>query len=297
MAGQMQERLPVRGTRDDFDQLSHIVNAMLDEIERLLTETRGVGEGIAHDMRTPLTRLRARLERALEDPRLAAQTSALITAGIADIDQTLLTIKALLRIAEVEHGARRAAFSVLDLQKIVTDVVELYEPSAADKGIGLQTRLAGNPLITGDSDLLFEALANLLDNAIKFSPAGTQVLLTLGVTGQGPYVRVLDGGPGIAPQDWVHLTQRFFRSDRSRQTPGNGLGLSLVASIVRLHGFGLLLHPVATGCSIELRCWSHDSQAVLQLPSPADATGSEPLADGAPTSAIPIVAEATVKFS
>ncbi len=299
MAGQLHERLPVRGTRDDFDQLSRIVNAMLDEIERLLMETRGVGEGIAHDMRTPLTRLRARLERALEDPRLGSETSAMIAAGIADIDQTLLTIKALLRIAEVEHGARRAAFTVLDLQKIVTDVVELYEPIAGDKGTRLQTHLAQNPAITGDSDLLFEALANLLDNAIKFSPPGSEVLLALGIGSEGPYVRVIDGGPGIAPEDWAHVTQRFFRSDRSRHTPGSGLGLSLVASIVRLHGFGLVLHQVPRGCSIELQCWPHEPHTVLQLPSAPAGMGQDELADAASRAVltVPVVADATVKFS
>ncbi|HLK70610.1 MAG TPA: ATP-binding protein, partial [Steroidobacteraceae bacterium] len=286
---QLHERLPVRRTRDDFDQLSGIVNAMLDEIERLLSETRGVGEGIAHDMRTPLTRLRARLERALEDPRLTPETGALIAGAIADIDQTLVTIKALLRIAEVEHGARRAAFAVVDLSKIVTDVIELYEPVAAEKNVRLQarSRLQSSPTVIGDTNLLFEALANLIDNAIKFSPAGSSVRVELGLAAEGPFVQVLDSGPGIAREDWGHVTQRFFRSDRSRHTPGSGLGLSLVASIVRLHGFGLILHPAASGCEIELRCWPHPSQTAVQVLDRADRDTSAGL-PGASAAAAPI---------
>jgi signal transduction histidine kinase len=265
MAGELHERLPTRGTRDDFDQLSQIVNAMLDEIERLLLETRGIGEGIAHDMRTPLTRLRTRLERALEDPLLTKASSGKISAGIADIDQTLGTIKALLRIAEVEHGARKAAFAVLDLRKIVIDAVELYEPMAEEKHIKVYMELDPAPACTGDTDLLFEAVANLIDNAIKFSPRGShvRVALHLGSESEGPYVQVTDNGPGIAPEDWTRVTRRFFRSDCSRHTPGSGLGLSLVASIVRLHGYGLVLDPTHAGCCIELRCWPHTAPAAL----------------------------------
>lgn len=271
MAGQLHERLPVRGTRDDFDQLSASVNSMLDEIERLLLETRGVGEGIAHDMRTPLTRLRARLERALEDPKLTAATAALLAAGIGDIDQTLGTIRALLRIAEVEHGARRAAFAVVDLGRIVGDAVELYEPIALEKGVVLRMELLGDAAVVGDRDLLFEAIANLIDNAIKFSPAGAEVLVRLGLADSGPFMRVADNGPGIAPEDWAHLTRRFFRSDRSRHTLGNGLGLSLVAAIVRLHEFGLVLNPTSRGCCVELECWPHAAQMILQIPNSAAA--------------------------
>jgi signal transduction histidine kinase len=267
MAGQLHERLPIRGTRDDVDRLSHIVNSMLNEIERLLLETQGVGEGIAHDMRTPLTRLRIRLERVLEDPLLTATTSSAIVAGIADIDQALGTIKALLRIAEVEHGARRAGFRLVNLERIATDAVELYEPIAQEKHIRLRTGIDAPAVVSGDSDLLFEAVANLIDNAIKFSPPQSEVLVALRPRREGPCVQVMDNGPGIAPEDWSRVTRRFFRSDRSRHTPGSGLGLSLVASIVRLHGFGLMLQAARSGCCIELQCWPHAAAAMLQ-PAP-----------------------------
>ncbi|MGH8144018.1 MAG: HAMP domain-containing sensor histidine kinase [Steroidobacteraceae bacterium] len=279
MAGELHERLPTRGTRDDFDQLSQIVNSMLDEIERLLLETRGIGEGIAHDMRTPLTRLRSRLERVLEDPLLTNGSGGLITAGVADIDQTLGTLKALLRMAEVEHGARRAAFEMLDLEKIVTDVVELYEPIAEEEHIKVYTELDRAPACTGDTDLLFEALANLIDNAIKFSPSGSHVRVALCLASEGPYVRVADSGPGIAPEDWTRVTRRFFRSDRSRHTPGSGLGLSLVASIVRLHGFGLMLDPTHAGCCIDLQCWPHAAPAALLQTSTHSRMGANADAD------------------
>lgn len=264
MAGQLHERLPIRGTRDDVDRLSHIVNSMLNEIERLLLETQGVGEGIAHDMRTPLTRLRIRLERVLEDPLLTSATGAAIVAGIADIDQALGTIKALLRIAEVEHGARRAGFRLVNLERIATDAVELYEPIAQEKHIRLRTGIDAPAVVSGDSDLLFEAVANLIDNAIKFSPPDSEVQVALRLGSEGACVQVRDNGPGIAPEDWSRVTRRFFRSDRSRHTPGSGLGLSLVASIVRLHGFGLMLQTTRSGCCIELQCWPHAAAAMLQ---------------------------------
>lgn len=260
MAGELHERLPTRGTHDDFDQLSQIVNSMLDEIERLVLETKGIGEGIAHDLRTPLTRLRARLERGLEGEALDAGISATLAAGMADIDQTLATITALLRIAEVEHGARRAAFAPTDLRRLVTDAIDLYEPIAQEKGLRLRTDLADVPTVIGDADLLFEALANLIDNAIKYSPSGGEVSVALRVTGDGPILRVADSGPGIAVEDWTRVKQRFFRADRSRHAPGSGLGLSLVASIVRLHGFELALDPGHTGCCIDLQCWPVSGQ-------------------------------------
>lgn len=259
MAGKLGERLPTRGTQDDFDKLAVIVNEMLDEIERLMVEAKGVGEDIAHDLRTPLTRLRTRIERVLETLPPAGDATASLSLAIDDIDQVLVTIKAILRIAEVEHGQRRGAFRDVDLNDVLREAVDLYEPMAEAKGLELVFREARGCSTRGDADLLFEAISNLLDNSIKFTPAGGNVELSLQQDSRGPSIRVADTGPGILPEDFPKLLRRFQRGDRSRGTPGTGLGLSLVAAIARLHGFGLAQRRVRQGCCIELQCWPREA--------------------------------------
>lgn len=268
MSGKLGERLPSRGTQDDFDKLARIVNEMLDEIERLMTEAKGVGEDIAHDLRTPLTRLRTRLERALEALPSTDATSASLSLAIEDIDQVLVTIKAILRIAEVEHGERRGGFRDVDLNDVLQEAVDLYEPIAEAKGIDLVFEEEAQAHSTrGDADLLFEAVSNLLDNAIKFTPSSGSVEVSLQREPRGPSIRVSDTGPGIAPEDFPKLLRRFHRGDRSRGTPGTGLGLSLVAAIARLHGFGLAQRQAQHGCCIELQCWPHDPSTLRSGPS------------------------------
>ncbi|MGH8143124.1 MAG: efflux RND transporter permease subunit [Steroidobacteraceae bacterium] len=153
------------------------------------------------------------------------------------------------------NRVRAAAFAPIDLRRILTDVIDLYEPIAEDNRLTLRLELQETPTAEGDAELLFEAVANLVDNAIKFSPAATEVSVRLLRAPGGPCVRVADQGSGIAPEDWGQGTHRFFRADRSRHTPGNGLGLSLVAAIMRLHGFGLTLDAARRGCCIKLECW------------------------------------------
>lgn len=258
MAGQLGERLPTRGRNDDFDKLARIVNEMLDEIERLMAQAKGAGEDIAHDLRTPLTRLRGRIERTLSVTAPESDLAGSLEAAIGDIDQILGTITAILRIAEVEHGQRRAGFRDVDLADVIREAADLYEPVAEAKGVTL-TVGTGHPATTrGDGDLLFEAVANLLDNAIKFTPAGSDVEVMLRHESEGPSIRVSDEGPGIPAADFPRVLRRFQRGDRSRRTPGTGLGLSLVASIARLHGFGLVVRDHQKGFSIELHCWAHD---------------------------------------
>jgi signal transduction histidine kinase len=258
MAGQLSKRLAVRGSNDDFDKLAGIVNEMLDEIERLMVQAKGAGEDIAHDLRTPLTRLRGRLERALAAAPASTDVAANLGTAIEDIDQILGTITAILRIAEVEHGQRRAGFRDVDLADVVREATDLYEPIAEQKGILIEVTLEKVTAVRGDGDLLFEAVANLLDNAIKFTPSNGRVAVRLQDRTHGPSVRVKDSGPGIPAADFTKVVRRFYRADRSRQTPGTGLGLSLVASIVRLHGFGLVLDDREAGCCIELECWPHE---------------------------------------
>lgn len=259
MAGRLGERLPIGGRNDDFDKLARIVNEMLDEIQRLVSEAKGVGEDIAHDLRTPLTRLRGRIEGALI---AIAPGSALATSlglAIEDIEQILGTITAILRIAEVEHGQRRAGFREVDLNDVLREAVDLYEPIAEEKGVALGVVNGPTDRVRGDGDLLFEAVSNLLDNAIKFTPARGRVEISLRQQSAGPSIRVADNGPGIPGEEFSKVLRRFHRGDRSRNTPGAGLGLSLVAAIVRLHGYALVLHKSAQGCCIELECWPHEA--------------------------------------
>jgi len=267
MAGQLGERLVIRGRNDDFDKLARIVNEMLDEIQRLMSEAKGVGEDIAHDLRTPLTRLRGRIETALSAlPPEAGLASTLATA-IEDIDQILGTIKAILRIAEVEHGQRRAGFREVDLRDVVREAVELYEPTAEEKGIGLTITGEATTPVIGDGDLLFEAVSNLLDNTIKFTPANGRVVVSLHQrSDRHPSIWVADNGPGIPSADFSKMLRRFHRADRSRNTPGAGLGLSLVAAITRLHSYGLVLHASGQGCCIEIECWPHETGVINEVP-------------------------------
>jgi signal transduction histidine kinase len=257
MAGQLNKRLIIRGNDDDFDRLSRIVNEMLDEIERLMQQAKGVGEDIAHDLRTPLTRLRGRLEQALSLPKSSLDAAATLGTSIEDIDQILGTITAILRIAEVEHGQRRAGFREVDLADVVREAADLYEPVAEEKDIHIDVVTQPAVNVRGDGDLLFEVVANLLDNAIKFTPKSGRVQLSIRVAALGPVIRVADNGPGIPKAEFSQMLRRFYRADRSRHTAGTGLGLSLVASIAQLHRFGLILNDQEAGCCIELECWEH----------------------------------------
>jgi signal transduction histidine kinase len=240
---------------------------MLDEIERLMIQAKGAGEDIAHDLRTPLTRLRARLERGLAAVSADSEQYASLAAAIDDIDQLLGTISAILRIAEVDHGQRRAAFHQVDLADVAREAIDLYEPIAEQKGIQIGWRVDPVSPVRGDGDLLFEAVANLLDNAIKFTPSGGQVSVAIEQSGAGPSIQVADSGPGIPEAEFPKVLGRFYRADRSRQSSGTGLGLSLVASIVRLHGFGLKLRQPPTGCCIELECWQRPSAPTGVVPA------------------------------
>ncbi len=251
MGGEFSRRLPVGRRRDEFDRLSEMVNRMLDEIERLVEEVRGAGDAIAHDLRTPLTRLRARLDRALDPDARHAPVDEVLGKSVADVDQLLATVTAVLRLAEVEEGRRQGGFRALDLGEIVDAVGELYGAVAEEKGVALATLRADAPVpLHGDGDLLFEAIGNLVDNAVKYTPPGGRVGLELSA---GPRLRVWDTGPGIPPEDREAVMRRFYRVDRSRHLPGTGLGLSLVAAIARLHGLTLEIgERDGGGCAVTM---------------------------------------------
>jgi signal transduction histidine kinase len=254
LLGDLKERLPARNAADDFDRLAMAVNRMLDEIEHLLEEIRGVGDNIAHDLRTPLTRVRARLERSREATRDAAELDAGIDAAIAGLDQTLQIVTALLRIAEIEAGNRHAAFGDIDLARIVHDVAELYGPIAENAGIELTVAAEEPRLVKGDRDLLVEAVANVLDNALKFAPPRSRIDLAVIDGPEGPIVRVRDRGPGIPPEERQQVLKRFYRGDKSRTLPGSGLGLGVVNAVMALHRFRIAIGDAQPGCMFDLIC-------------------------------------------
>jgi signal transduction histidine kinase len=253
MDGHLHERLAVPPGADALAAMAVSVNAMLADIERLMTEVQGVGDDIAHDLRTPLARMRARLENGLaraapDDPLVNVAQQA-----IADLDQAFALITALLRIGQIEGSARRAGFALVNLAPIATELGDLYQPVAEMRGVALQVTVDDDVTVLGDRDLLFEAAANLLDNAIKFTPEFGTVSLRVYHDGAGPVLAVRDSGPGIAEAERALVLKRFYRADRSRHVAGHGLGLSLVAAIVRLHLFELTLHDAAPGLLIEIR--------------------------------------------
>jgi signal transduction histidine kinase len=253
VAGDLRQRLPVRGVDDPFDKLATIVNGMLEQIEALIQDIAGVGDDIAHDLRTPLTRARVTLQRGRENARTLEESQAAIDRAIAGLDQSLAIVTALLRIAEIEHARRLAGFATVALADVVLEVGDMYEPIAEEKDVTLQVDAGARPMVHGDRDLLFEAVANLVDNAIKFTPAGGKVQLALLDRSGESVLRVADTGPGITEAERDMVLRRFYRSDRSRQTRGVGLGLSLVAAIAKLHGFRLTLVP-GPGCVAEIVC-------------------------------------------
>jgi signal transduction histidine kinase len=253
VAGDLRERLPTRGGDDPFDQLAVSVNRMLDDIEALIHEIAGIGDNIAHDLRTPLTRVRVRLERGREHAKTLEELRTISDQAIAGLDQSLTIITALLRIAEIEHGRRLDGFSDVQLAPLVREVADFYDPIAEDKGITLRVETADETTVHGDRDLLFEAVGNLVDNAVKFTPEGGRVELALLHSGDESIIRVSDNGPGIPEIERDSVTKRFYRSDKSRRSEGLGLGLSLVAAIVKLHGFQFAI-TAGPGCSVEIAC-------------------------------------------
>jgi signal transduction histidine kinase len=253
VAGNLRERLPHRNTDDPFSRLAMIVNGMLDEMETLIHSLAGVGNNIAHDLRTPLTRARLMLERGRTGARTLEQLQMVADKTIEALDQSLSIITAILRLAEIEKNQRAAGFGKVALADLVREVGDMYEPIAEDKGIALRIHSPHELSVHGDRDLLVEAVANLVDNAVKFTPAGGQVEIGL-FRGNGEnIVRVKDTGSGISEHERDAVLRRFYRSERTRHTSGLGLGLNLVAAIAKLHGFRFTILP-GSGCVVEIAC-------------------------------------------
>jgi signal transduction histidine kinase len=252
MTGNLTRRIPNKGIGDDFDQLGDNLNAMLDRIETLMAGVRQVADNIAHDLRTPLTRLRNRLEQLRGQVTDNQQCEELIEKNIAEADQLLATFNALLRIAQIESGSRLNCHIQVNLVTLVQDAAELYEVLAHEKNQSFTLHLAGRDiLVCGDRDLLFQALANLLDNAVKYTPIGGHIHLSLTKQENVAEIRIVDTGPGIPEEAKTKVFERFFRLESSRNTPGNGLGLSLVVAVAKLHHSQIRLEDnVPTGVGV-----------------------------------------------
>lgn len=230
MAGDLSRRVPEGSTSDDIGELSKKLNGMLSELEKLVEGVRRVSDNIAHDLRTPLARLKTRLERLRQ-----SSPDTEVDEAVAEADRLLATFGALLRIARIESGERRAAFRDVDLTSVIDDVAELYAPLIEEGGKKIVLHNAPGIVITGDRDMLFQAVANLLDNALKHTPPDGRIELSLGRANAHVEIAVADDGPGVPADERENVLDRFYRLDQSRTTPGAGLGLSLVAAVVALH--------------------------------------------------------------
>jgi signal transduction histidine kinase len=233
--GDLTRRVPLSDHDDEFDRLGRTMNAMLDRIAQLMEGVRNVSNAIAHDLRTPIARARAKLEEALHSARDEEALRTALEQGINDLDAIARVFQAVLRIAEVEAGARRAAFAPIDLAPALADAAELYEVAAEARGQGLTAELPEALPLVGDRDLLMQAVANLLDNALKFTPEGGRVRLSAALRPGLVEIAVADDGPGLRAADRARAGERFFRADAARSTPGSGLGLSLVRAVAALH--------------------------------------------------------------
>ena len=246
------ERIPLRGTGDEWDGLAENLNSMLDRIEELVETNRQVSDNVAHDLRTPLTRMRGRLERACNQQLEVSQHRSLVNDTISDLDEILTTFSSLLRISQIEARDRTAAFRDIDLGEIVRDVVELFEPAAEEKAVRIQLCTGEAVSVVGDRDLLFDAISNLVDNAIKHGGDRGEVRIAVARCDDGPVLSIGDRGPGIPIEERSHVLRRFYRLERSRNRPGNGLGLSLVAAVASLHGARIVMADNSPGLRIEL---------------------------------------------
>ena len=252
MAGALDRRIPTRGTDDEFDRLAANLNEMLDRIAQLVASVREVSDNIAHDLRSPLARLRSRLELTLADRGDEEAYRRAIARTIEEADALLKTFNSLLRIARLEAGVETGQVETFDLDGLVGDVAELYAPLADERAVELDVTPERAGRIRGDRDLLFQALANLLDNAIKFSPGGETVTIAARALDDRVTVTVSDRGPGIPEALKNRVAERFFRVETSRNAPGAGLGLSLVAAVVERHGGSLDLEDNRPGLRVVL---------------------------------------------
>jgi signal transduction histidine kinase len=252
VSGKFNDRIPLRGSGDELDRLAVAINNMLDRISTLLDNLRQVSSDVAHDLRTPLTHLRNRLEEARQKAVTTDDYAALITHAIEDTDHLLVIFAALLRISQIESGSRLAAFTALSLSGLLERIYEMYRPVAEDAQQTLLHDIQTGLQIRGDGELLTQMFSNLIENAIRHAPPGTRILIRLGAAGSVLTAAVEDNGPGIPAAERDKVFRRFYRLTGSRTTPGNGLGLALVAAIANLHAAKIELADNHPGVSLRL---------------------------------------------
>ena len=251
MTGDLSRRLPLSGTQDEFDRLAGTMNAVLARVEALVEGLQSTTASIAHDLRSPLFRLRQQLEAAAARPREPEADARTFDASLVELDGVLATFSALLRIAQVEAGLNDVGFTDVDLSALAGDVAELYAPVAEDAGQRLDFAVTPGQLVRGDKALLQQATANLIENALTHGGPGAHVQVSVRAE-PSPVLVVRDTGPGIPASEHGRVLERFYRLDRSRNTPGSGLGLALVAAVVRLHGATLRLEDAGPGLSVAI---------------------------------------------
>lgn len=254
MQGKLSHRLSTHGGHDELDTLSQTINRMLDQIEQLVHGISNVSNSIAHDLRTPLAELRSRLEELSLTRPPAEETFPEIEAAVADVDRVIRIFNALLRLAEIDTGMRRSGFVPVDLVQISAEIIDFYLPAAELKDITLSLRDGAAVTVAGDPLLLAQAISNMLENALKYTPAGGNIEVSLTQRRErGVEISVADNGPGMPDAEKSKATERFFRGDASRGSPGVGLGLSIVEAVARLHGGSLQLvdnHPGLRACMV-----------------------------------------------
>ena len=255
MSGSMSERIPVTKRNDEFDGLATNLNDMLERIEQLMQGLKEVTDNVAHDLKTPLTRLRNRVEGALKEGTTPEKQHEALQNTIEECDQLIRTFNALLLIARVEAGTPASAYSELNLADVIADITELYEPVAEDAGITLSTSVEKIPTFSGSRELIGQALVNLVENAIKYAKGAKNdpaIMVSLRASGSDIIVEVADNGSGIPETDRKKVLERFVRLEKSRSEPGSGLGLSLVAAVARLHKGTIDIHDNEPGALIRL---------------------------------------------
>ena len=255
-AKDLSRRVPSDHSGDDFDLLADNINQMLNRIETLMETVRRVSDNIAHDLRTPLSRLRQHLE-SIEQQTSDPDTHQAITTALQETDTLLNTFSALLRIARIESGEANSTTQDIDLQQLLDDLVELYQPLAEEKSQQLTLEMTDEFHFSGDRDLFFQALVNLLENAIKYTPTGGTITVAANTDSTGCHLTIGDTGPGIAPENREKVFQRFFRLENSRSTPGNGLGLSLVQAVMQQHNIAIELGDNQPGLVVQLKILSN----------------------------------------
>lgn len=253
IAGNLSDRIPLRGSGDELDRLAENLNDMLDRIQALMEGLRQVSNDIAHDLRTPLSRARQRLDVARQDAKTVQDYEEAIDRALEDTDTALATFGALLRIAQIESGSRRSSFDIVDLSQVFEQAVATYGPVAEDLGKSIRAEISPGVAVSGDRDLLTQMVVNLVENALRHTSADAQIRVTLELGDDGPIGVVADNGPGIPEAERERVLQRFYRLDRSRATPGSGLGLALVAAIAHLHQTAVRLDDDRPGLRVELR--------------------------------------------